>query len=341
LKSLLSIQYLRALAALAVVLSHTTPFALIGQAGVDVFFVVSGFIMWTSTNRPTTPALFFWHRLIRIAPLYWIATLIMALHQAAPTESVIRSMLFQPYFGAGGHIWPVLVAGWTLSYEMLFYVLMGLVLTMPRRNGLPVLAAALCLLAIANVFVPSSDPVLLTFTNPLILEFLAGAALAELRLRNGLPGSAAGLLLLGGGIIALYVQTWPQIPVFWRFTWWGVPSAMIVTGAVALEAAGKVTRFVPLLAIGDASYSIYLFHPFILKTTGSIFAVEHLPLRCAIALLACSALGLLIYYAVERPITNWLRAIRFRGAVDWRSLARIWQDAALPRRIARAIRLPG
>ncbi len=315
-KPLLSIQYLRALAALAVVLSHTTPLVTLGQAGVDVFFVVSGFIMWTSTNRPTPPALFLWHRLIRIAPLYWVATLLMAHHQGAPIEAVAKSVMFIPYFGEGGHIWPVLVAGWTLTYEMLFYVLVGVVLTMPRRVGLPVLAAALCLLAAANMLVPLTDPVLLTATNPLILEFLAGVAIAEMRFRGGLPGPRGALLLVAGAIIAFWLPpTWHAPPGTWRFAWWGLPSAMIVMAAVSLEGAGKVMRFAPLLAIGDASYSIYLFHPFILKTAENAFASHPLPLRCATAVVACTLLGLFAYYVVERPMTKQLRRIPFRGAI--------------------------
>jgi exopolysaccharide production protein ExoZ len=338
LKSLLSIQYLRAFAVLAVVLSHAVPLATLGQAGVDVFFVVSGFIMWSSTNRPTPPALFLWHRLIRIVPLYWVATLLMAHHQDAPIQAVAKSLMFIPYFGEGGHIWPILVAGWTLTYEMLFYVLMGVVLTMPRRIGLPGLAGTLCLLAAANVLVPLADPVLLTVTNPLILEFLAGVALAELRFRVRLPGQGGALLLAAGAILAFWLpRTSHALPGVWRFAWWGLPSGMLVMAAVSLEDAGKIMRFAPMLAIGDASYSIYLFHPFILKTAENAFAVYPFLLRCAAAVVACTALGLFAYYVVERPMTKRLRRIPFRGTVAGTSLMSLWRKAPWLRN-ARAVR---
>ena len=127
-KQIVSIQYLRSFGALAVVASHVDHSAVVGQSGVDLFFVISGFIMWTMSARPIAPLAFLWNRMLRVVPLYWVATLLMALHQRAPLHDVVRSMFFVPYFGAGDQIWPVLVQGWTLNYEMFFYILIGLVL---------------------------------------------------------------------------------------------------------------------------------------------------------------------------------------------------------------------
>jgi len=102
---LASISYLRALAAVAVVESHATQ-GLIGQAGVDVFFVISGFIMWTVTSTETAPHVFLLRRVIRIVPLYWVATVIMAIHQKASFSAVVKSLCFIPFFGEKGVIWP-------------------------------------------------------------------------------------------------------------------------------------------------------------------------------------------------------------------------------------------
>ena len=77
-KPLLSAQYLRALASIAVVAFHTGRATILGRRGVDVFFVISGFIMWMVTIKPIGPGIFLWHRVMRVVPLYWVATLIMA-----------------------------------------------------------------------------------------------------------------------------------------------------------------------------------------------------------------------------------------------------------------------
>ena len=93
-KTLVSIQYLRAFAALGVVAFHTGRATILGQAGVDVFFVISGFIMWMVTAEPVGPAQFLWHRVVRIVPLYWIATLIMAAHRSSSVSDTVNSLLF-------------------------------------------------------------------------------------------------------------------------------------------------------------------------------------------------------------------------------------------------------
>ncbi len=301
---------MRGIAALAVVASHTTPAAFAGQAGVDVFFVISGFITWSITERPTTPGRFLWRRLVRVAPLYWIATALMALHQGAPIEAAIKSALFVPYFGEGGNIWPVLVPGWTLNYEMFFYLLVGLMLLCPRRTGVLLLAGLMLLLAASHPAVPGDDARLMTYTNPLILEFLAGIGLAELWLRRTLPGPwiAGPMIALGAGALFLPLMHGPQDTG--RFLFWGLPSLMIVGGAVSLEARGYVGRVLPLMLLGDASFSIYLFHPFILKTVMTLFQHQPTVVRSSAVMLVAAAVGVVAYRYLERPMTLRLNAMR-------------------------------
>jgi exopolysaccharide production protein ExoZ len=318
---LVSIQYLRAIAAMAVVMSHATMaampvivsydamagLALLGQAGVDLFFVISGFIMWTITDSPIRPGLFLWHRLIRIAPLYWIATLIMAIHLHAPATAIVDSLFFKPYFSQDGQIWPVLVQGWTLNYEMFFYVLISFVLFVPRPVALILLATTLCLLGLTSLSVAHSDPALLTYTNPLMLEFLAGIAVAELRLRAMLPRSKIALMLIATGVLAFWLGPMREPTNIWRFVWWGAPSVLIVTGAVSLEVQDRMFRMPPLRILGDASFSIYLCHAFIVKTALRACSSFPKPVSITAVLLASCGFGLFIFYFIERPMTNWLR----------------------------------
>ena len=251
-----SIQYLRAAAAIAVIVAHSSLNFDVMQAGVDVFFVISGFLMWTVTQSPIGVCQFWWQRLARIAPLYWIATLLMAAHQAASLDAVIPSLAFWPYFGEGGHVWPIVVAGWTLTYEVAFYGLIGLVQPLPRRAGLIVIAAVIGLCGLAHPFVDPASAPMLAYTDPIIFEFLAGVGLAEARLRKLLPRPGAGVLLCCLGLALL--GCFPDLPAASRALVWGLPCLLIVTGALAIEAGGRLPEVKWLTLLGNASYAIYL-----------------------------------------------------------------------------------
>ena len=152
--TLLNVQALRALAAFMVVCVHIQALALMagapakvteaGNAGVDLFFVISGFIMvFTTGRKPMGPAAFFGARLRRIAPLYWsmtlavflVARLAPSLVQNTPTDigRLVASILFVPELRPDGTMRPVVFVGWTLNFEMAFYVLFALGLFAPRR----------------------------------------------------------------------------------------------------------------------------------------------------------------------------------------------------------------
>ena len=152
--TLYGIQYLRALAALAVVVFHAAErsgyaFA-IGAAGVDVFFVISGFIMWViADRRPLSPGRFLADRIRRIVPVYWLATGVMVAGALAglfpnlvlTVEHVVASLAFVPARSPStGALWPVLVQGWTLNYEMFFYLVFAASLVLPARLRLPAMA---------------------------------------------------------------------------------------------------------------------------------------------------------------------------------------------------------
>lgn len=172
------VQYLRALAAIAVVVFHAAERYGVdfsqGARGVDVFFVISGFIMWTvTTGRPATPAGFLLDRVRRIVPLYWVATFVLigaTLLGVAPTGqndlslgSVLKSLLFIPYVGAGAvHAWPILGPGWTLNFEMFFYGVFALFLFAPARLRLLGLTATFSGLILLGVLLDPSAPVLKT-----------------------------------------------------------------------------------------------------------------------------------------------------------------------------------
>src|SRR5580658_5421280 len=145
---LLSIQALRALAATAVVAYHALQWGSggfdVGRAGVDVFFVISGFIMWRVTSgRDVTPGAFLWRRVTRVAPLYWLTTLAVLaaalvwpgfLPEVRPGwRHLALSLAFIPHLDPRGLPFPTLPPGWTLDYEALFYLTFAAALAGPRR----------------------------------------------------------------------------------------------------------------------------------------------------------------------------------------------------------------
>jgi exopolysaccharide production protein ExoZ len=197
----------------------------------------------------------------------------------------------------------------TLNYEMFFYVLVGASLFISRRrNALRLLAAILCILSFSRLFYASGDPILLTYTNPIILEFLAGIIIAELRFRSLLPQVPGAILLSLLGITGFWFSRLHDATDIYRFVWWGGPSLLVVAGMVSLETHNRMIHSTILGALGDASYSIYLCHTFTAKMV--LYEFSALPAAAGItaALVVACGLGLFVFRFLERPATTWLRS---------------------------------
>ena len=332
-KTLHGIQYLRAFAATAVVLFHaaerTGQHFAIGAAGVDVFFVVSGFIMMAiSDRRPLRPIAFLRDRLLRIAPSYWIVTAIMVAGAAAgffpnlklDPWHVLGSLIFLPVPSPnGGQLWPVLVQGWTLNYEIFFYLVFALILMLRPALRLASLCLLLVALVVAGGFLAVSDPIAEFYTQPLILEFAAGAALAKLWAHGRLPPPAAGWLLVGGAIAGFATVHLMKM----EFDAWicGPLAVALVAGMLSVETAGKL-RDLPIVGyVGDASYSIYLWHTLALSVVVKAgFLLELPPLLIAGAgVIGGSLMGIVAYEWVEKPLQTILKRGRSRR---WRAEGR-------------------
>ncbi|HTV07474.1 MAG TPA: acyltransferase [Candidatus Aquilonibacter sp.] len=338
------IQVLRAIAAEMVVVRHATTLLHLrdprdfsiwnnGVTGVDIFFVISGFVMIISTAPllgSAHPArTFFARRAERIAPMYWLASTakVLALF-AAPTIAVVGlgrwwhvlgSYLFFPTRSPIGAYGSVLAVGWTLIFEMFFYVLFAIVLA-TRLPRLPVLAPVLILLAFARTipFVERHGT-LHFYANTMQLEFLFGMLLAtSIPRARKIPGSLAILLGIAGFVPLLLWN--PPLAVLWGGILWGVPALAVVTAAVALESpfGARAPRW--LLEIGDASYSIYLVHGFVVPVVGILFArfggrgPYILPLALMAAIIVATVAGDLVYRLIERPMIEWFRGRR-RAAI--------------------------
>lgn len=316
----LSIQHLRGMAALSVALFHACQWSQInfatGQAGVDVFFVISGFVMWTTTSgAPVRPLAFLRRRLVRVAPLYWVITLALAagvmLFPARFPDLVVTpghlllSVAFVQHMNPAGQPFPLLAPGWTLNYEAVFYLAFGALLWLPAARRMFALTVTLLVLALAGFAWPPAYQMLL---NPLFLEFLAGVWLGRMAQLQLLPDRSLGWLLFGGGIgLFVTIQMLNMDWDLWRPMVWGAPAAMLVAGAVSIEADGGWKPVPGLRTLGDASYSIYLVHTLTIgalaMTIGAWNPLVFIPLAMIVAVVS----GLVCWRFLEQPMLRGLR----------------------------------
>lgn len=333
---LYSLQYLRAVAAACVVLAHAsttladmqhTPFLFhAGVYGVDLFFVISGFVMfYTTAGKPTTPGNFLLRRIIRIEPIYLIlTTFAFALAVLAPKLSnlfspsplnYVRSILFIPYFNPiYRDIRPEVQQGWTLNYEMFFYLLFACCLWLKREYRVWVCIGLLVVLAAIGFSITPGNLYAKTYTSPIIIEFAFGILIGyTLVCRElALPKLATGFALAGAA--ALFCA--------WRFgfseraLFAGLPAAAVVTLAILLERRGRMGHWPLFLLVGDASYSLYLVHTFVLSALKRVFMRFYNvnPQRTELVFLACglvaaTIVAILFYRIVELPITTRLQVL--------------------------------
>ncbi|WP_293806185.1 acyltransferase [uncultured Bosea sp.] len=338
-----SIQVLRALAAFMVAIHHVQPDAAIvadraglsfarsdllpWMAGVDIFFVVSGFIMVHASQdlfgRDDASRLFLKRRLARIVPLYWAMTTLFllvglavpaALNSGAPNfQQILGSYLFWPVVSTQGMVQPVYSLGWTLNYEMLFYVLFAVGLMLPRRWTLPAIAFVLALLVGVESL---KGPLGLPFGfwgQPIVLEFAAGMGIAVLR-QKGLRLHGALRIAVAAAGAALLVAA-AQIPgadgawssVLWR----GSAAALLMLAAgCGREGIVPLPPVKALAAVGDASYALYLVHPFVIRGMREVLLRIglHAPmLYVGFALAGSVIAALLLYRFFEKPATRVVR----------------------------------
>jgi peptidoglycan/LPS O-acetylase OafA/YrhL len=284
-ETVVTIQYLRAVAAALIVFQHAMGIpafvyytAHFGTVGVDLFFMISGFIMWMTTQGQNRgPGPFWLARTIRVVPMYWLFTAAYVIVALVTPESffqlkldpvhIVKSFLFIPATHPNlGLAAPVLTIGWTLNYEAFFYLFFGLCLLIgDLRVRFIVIAAIFGILMILGMWLQPTGPILSSYLDPVMLEFLSGIILAILSPYLARCGAVLGaLLVIAGavwiGVVYGYDMSLPRLVSH------AIPSIMAVTGALMLEPWARAHQSRIGLLLGDASYSIYLIHPFAQRT---------------------------------------------------------------------------
>jgi exopolysaccharide production protein ExoZ len=317
-----SLQVLRFLAAFLVVLYHvgsglqveygdSVDFLRFGSMGVHIFFVVSGFIIaYTSTDTLSVPD-FLLRRAARIVPVYWLFSAgIIVLLLLSPKmlnsttltwEAVWKSFLFIPFQNENGAVKPLLFLGWTLMYEVMFYLLFALSLVAGRARHLAV-CGGLLMLYLAGRIWPEGSTAWVFYTNSVILEFAFGVVLCRWFIRHPQiriwPGFLSCLLIALGAIGCV---------VFEKSAGWigqGLPATLIVCGFLYLRLPeGRLLQI--LVGLGDASYSLYLCHPYLIQLPIKLFGKSGNMYLFWFSILAgvCSSIvvSVLVYRYFELP----------------------------------------
>lgn len=322
-----TLQTLRFIAAALVVFTHAvasvtevnghswiagTTLEKFGAVGVDLFFVISGFIITRTAMRGPRPGKFMRDRLLRVVPIYWLLSIPAAVRHVTGfgfhPEILLTTLLFWPVWTKFSY--PYMMVGWTLSFEMLFYSAMMLVLWRVRCIWL---LTCYFVILIAQVRINLST--LHFIGNPIILEFLLGVLIARTRLRQfaGLA-FASGIVWFLTSLMIGYGAIWDagktingQVAAL-RVLVWGIPSALVVYGMINLDARCRGPAWAILGRLGDSSYALYLSHHYVLHVFAIVagrlqLALDYTLIATAAALLC----GHLTYRYIETPLRLSLR----------------------------------
>lgn len=291
----------------------------LGRRG-GYFFVISGFVIVYSSRglftRPDASRLFLARRLARIVPLYWFTTTLFlvnflllpgAIHgTVGGLGYILKSYAFIPAARPEGLVQPALGLGWTLNYEMFFYAVFTPFLFLRQHRAVICATTSLTLFVLAGALIGFPGTALPFWSNPIILEFCAGMGLAFLPGRLALPWAPRALLAIAA-LAALHVHT-QEGPE--RFYAWGLPAVMLILAASTAKPATRLPALeLWLVRLGDASYALYLIHPFVMRAVSLIWHHLHASALAyaGLCLVLSQITALAVHKYGERPATRWLR----------------------------------
>lgn len=323
-----SLQALRFIAAFAIVIYHATrQFGLRSDShhlntiysilqtklefGVDIFFVISGYVIYSSYQRRKKSSLeFIADRIIRIAPMYWITTMMFviilsinfSLYPISDLSffSIIKSLMFIPAYNLEGIYLPVHSVGWSLNIEMMFYAVFAFAIAVNPNNVKVIVFPAIILIYLTGNNLES----LSFYHNVMVFEFLTGCCIAMINvdtLRFISKRTFISAIILICCIVSLIYGN-AQL----RLLYWGIPSFFIVLLCVSFDHKIKVSDW--LMTLGAASYSLYLIHRIVITLTLWAFGRDNYSIIAAlISSLLSIPVSVLLYSMLEKPISTMLK----------------------------------
>jgi exopolysaccharide production protein ExoZ len=312
-----------------------------GVIGVDLFYAISGFIMTIvipSYLGKDGWKTFLIKRIVRILPLYYLITLFdiaLALykhHRAFDVIKLLKSLFFIPFFDSPKFVNPYVGVGWSLSYEIYFYLLICLLLVL-KKNIYKSLLITITVLSAIGVVTNFSNPLLKFLTSPLLLEFglgiLCGLIFKKITQKPTMTKFTSAFILIAGAVlmcITLFYKPYyhqeflgaqntvenNNIAAFIRVIILGIPSAIFLLGVVLYEYLSKIKTTSFLILCGDSSYSCYLIHTHCYPAVTAIFIFLHLSSNLYLLLIVplCLLISIVFYILIEKPLTkitsSWL-----------------------------------
>ena len=304
------IEVLRFVAAAAIVVLHLPTLGWSGSWGVDMFFIISGFVMMLSTQ--TRHEKFLVKRIIRIVPIYWIMTFAVFLvallmpsvlnNTSADPAHLMKSLFFVPFDKNGAGHFPVLFVGWTLNYEMFFYVIFAVALGINAKykdviTALVLFGFVIALRPVAG-FLPD------VYGNLIILEFVLGLALFEI-INQRRPGR----LILYAVIYVLPLIFYDDA-ITNRAYRFGAPCFLAALVSLVVFRRVKFPKL--MVTLGGASYALYLSHAYIIQFCDKVLKLfsngtQANCMATAGVFIMTLIAAVLIYKTLEVPVTKWLR----------------------------------
>jgi len=340
-----NVQILRFVAAALVLVTHITfyiherinPSVVvwhIGETGVPLFFVISGFVMYLSgmrlVGKPDGASVFLRRRVARIVPLYWLITTIKViaalaipvavLHNKPNLLNVLASYFFVPMFNAAGEIRPIHGVAWTLLHEMMFYGLFSLALFL-KRPPLAFCASIIVFMCLLGWGWAPNFALAKVYLNQINLLFVFGMLISCAHVRGfRIPAFIAVPVLVLGVSAIVFPELSPlrrplhgdfdfaAVLIFWSFFYVRIP---------ALLGVRRV-----LERLGDASYSLYLVHPFVAPAVCVLLSklgLLSVPVIAVSAFISCLVVGYLLYVCIEDPLSSRVGKALERMALGGRS----------------------
>lgn len=335
-----SIQFLRGIAALMVLFFHAQSmvyekigyhgaFTNTGAAGVDIFFVISGFVIYlVFVKNLRSPGVFLAKRIIRVGPPYWLYTtitvaILLFMPSAFKTQTFDLGVVASSYFfllseNPIGGIGTVLGVGWTIAFEMYFYLLFFVATLVAPKKPMAFFASFIAVGVVASMFIQEQAVPAFTLValSALPLEFMGGCLIAMAYLKGiRVPRFMAFVFIVLGLAVIYYGGLAEKIDHDrdpWRVLFWGVPALLIVGSFVSLDSQKPIRFPKSMLILGGASYSLYLCHQFVLAAIGKSANALHLKQVISAEVLVIFGMALAVgvallsYRFVERPVTDFL-----------------------------------